>query len=45
MTEKRIKITPENRNKNPNQTTKSPPPPPFPKESGPKVSENKEVPK
>lgn len=43
MTEKRIKITPENRNKNPNQTTKSPPLPPFPKESGPKVSENKEV--
>lgn len=42
MTEKRIKIIPENRNKNPNQTTKSPPPPPFPKESGSKVSENKE---
>lgn len=43
MTEKRIQIIPENRNKNPNQTTKSPPPPPFSKESGSKVSENKEV--
>ena len=33
MTEKRIKITPENRNKNPNQTTKSPPAPSFSKEN------------
>lgn len=41
MTEKRIKIIPENRNKNLNQTTKSPPPPPFPKENGSTVSKDK----
>ena len=41
MTEKRIKIIPENRNKNPNQTTKSPPPPSFSKESGSTMSKNK----
>lgn len=43
MTEKRIQIIPENRNKNPNQTTKSPPAPSFQKESGSTVSKNKEV--
>lgn len=41
MTEKIIKITPENRNKNPNQTTKSPPAPSFSKENGSTVSKDK----
>ena len=40
MTEKRIKIIPENRNKNPNQTTKSPPPP-SPIKSNTSMGQNK----